>query len=74
MPRFRNRKSPARQRILDFIMTYNHEHGYAPSYREIMRGCKIGSTSVVAYHLDILEEEGLITRRSNHPRTINLVG
>ena len=53
----------ARQRqILDFIDGFGQEHGYAPSIRDIVKGCNISSTSVVDYNLRILEREGLLRR------------
>lgn len=69
----KNRGKTVRHQILDFVIAFSKENGYAPSYRDIMRECDIASTSVVSYHLDILEEQGLITRKDNLSRTLKVV-
>ena len=69
----KNRGKTVRHQILDFVTTFTKENGYAPSYREIMSECGIASTSVVSYHLDILEEMGLITRKGKLSRTVKVV-
>ncbi len=45
-----------------FIEEYFAEHGYAPSYREIMKHVGIPSLSVVRYNLERLQREGLLER------------
>ena len=72
-------KTPAdgkanRRRILEFIWDHTENVGYPPSYREIMAECDLVSTSGVAYHLKVLEEQGLITRVGRLARTVQLVG
>ncbi len=55
--------SPVRLRIFDFIVQFKKEHdGNSPTNREIMDACKISSTSVVSYYLDLLVKAGLINR------------
>jgi repressor LexA len=49
-------------RMKAFIEEYFDEHGYAPSYREIMKNVGIPSLSVVRYNLERLQREGLIER------------
>lgn len=61
-----------RGRILSFIRRFVDEHGYTPTVREIVRGLGISSTSVVQYHLNILEEEGIIRRDREVFRSIQL--
>lgn len=68
------RGATARQRILDFIKNFITEHGYPPSIRDIQRGCNISSTSVVAYHLKALEEQGLLQRDREVSRGLGLRG
>ena len=68
------RGATARQRILDFIKNFIGEHGYPPSIRDIQRGCNISSTSVVAYHLKALEEQGLLQRDREVSRGLGLRG
>lgn len=64
--------SRKRQRILSFIGDFLDERGYAPTVRDIVRGCDISTSSVVQYHLDILEREGHIQRDPQVFRSIRL--
>lgn len=63
-----------RRNIVDFVERFIENRRYPPSIREIQAGCEISSTSVVAHHLDILEEDGVITREPRTSRTIQIVG
>jgi repressor LexA len=67
------RKPEIRERILEYIRHSLDEKGYAPTVRDIMRGCSISSTSLVQYHLNILEKEGQIRRDPEVFRSIQLV-
>ena len=67
------RKPEIRERILEYIRHSLDEKGYAPTVRDIMRGCNISSTSLVQYHLNILEREGQIRRDPEVFRSIQLV-
>jgi len=64
--------SETRQRILQFIREFAEEKGYAPTIRDILRGCNISSTAVVQHHLNILEREGYIDRDPKIFRSIQL--
>ena len=66
--------SPKRKWILDFITGFVREKGYAPSVRDIMKGCSISSSSVVQYHLNQLENLGFIHRNREISRSITLTG
>ncbi len=68
------RTSNTRQRILGFIGKFLNERGYAPTVRDIARGCNISTPSVVQYHLNMLEEEGHIRRDPEVFRSIQLLG
>ena len=50
------------------------ERGYPPTVRDIQGGCGISSTSVVDYHLKVLEKEGHIRRDPEVSRGIELPG
>ena len=65
--------SETREKIFQFIRRFREKKGYAPTVREIAQGCKISSPSVVQYHLDSLEQEGLISRAREKFRSINLI-
>lgn len=66
--------SKRQQAIYDYICTYTKEHSYPPSVREIGAAVGLASPSTVHTHLKVLEREGYITRDSNKPRTIEIVG
>lgn len=63
-----------RKKIYNFIRGYWAREKMPPSIREIVDGCKISSTSIVAYHLAILQEQGIVNIQSRSNRTIVLVG
>ena len=65
--------SSKQQHIIDFIRRFSLDMGYPPSIRDIVSGCRISSTSVVDYNLDILEREGYIRRHPEVSRGIELL-
>lgn len=58
------------QEVLDFLVGYIRDHGYAPSIEEIGRHLGMKSTSTVAYHLEALTKKGYLARRG--PRSFDL--
>lgn len=48
------------QRILEFVNCFMQENGYAPSVREIGAAVGLRSTATVSYHLQQLQEKGLL--------------
>ncbi len=51
------------QSIYDFLIWHAWSHGgNSPTYRQISKETGIGSTSMIAYYLDWLEDHGKITR------------
>jgi len=67
------RVSNTRLRILNFIRKFLDERGYAPTVRDITRGCNISTPSVVQHHLNTLEKQGHILRDPEIFRSIQLV-
>jgi len=65
--------SPKQQHIIDFVHRFWADTSYPPTVRDIVSGCRISSTSVVDYNLDILEREGYIRRYSGVSRGIKLL-
>jgi repressor LexA len=61
-----------RQKIIDYIRDFYDDRGYAPTVRDIMKGCNLSSTAVVQHHLKILESEHQIERDSKVFRSIQL--
>lgn len=68
------KKPEVRAGILGYIRRFFDERGYAPTVRDILKGCDISSTSLVQYHLNVLEREGQIRRDPEVFRSIQLVG
>ena len=56
MPRTSNNP----QQILDFVNRFIQENGFAPSVREIGEAVGLRSTASVSYHLQQLQEKGLL--------------
>lgn len=48
-------------------------HGYGPSYREIMRALDYKSVSTVAIHIDGLVARGLIRKKDNSARSLEII-
>ena len=65
--------SETRKSILKFIRQFIDERGYAPTVRDIVKGCELSSTAIVQHHLNILEREGHIRRDPEVFRSIQLV-
>ena len=59
--------------MIDFIRQFLVERGYPPTIRDIVGGCEISSTSVVDYHLNVLEKKGYIRRHREVSRGIELL-
>lgn len=66
--------STKRQQIVAFILRFMEDKGYPPTVRDIQSGCGISSTSVVDYHLKVLEKEGHLRRDPEVSRGIELLG
>lgn len=58
-----------RQRVLEVVEDYIEEHGWSPSYEDIMERAGIASKSTVHQYLYALEREGKI-RLGGGPRMI----
>jgi len=65
--------SPKQRQIIKFIHSFYENRGYPPTIRDIVSGCSISSTSVVAYNLNILEQKGYIRRHGEIARGIELI-
>ena len=68
------RVTDTRENILDFIKTFRQKNGYSPSVREVAKHCGVKSPSVVQYHLNHLEQAGLITKDKVRYRSLEVVG
>lgn len=65
--------SSKQKSILEFLRHFREEKDYPPTIRDILKRCKISSTSVVDYNLRVLEREGYIHRDREVSRGIELL-
>lgn len=64
-----------RQReILDFIVNFQLEKGYSPSYREIADNFHLSSVSTIHQHIKGLEDKGFIDKDYNRARSLDILG
>jgi SOS-response transcriptional repressor LexA len=61
-----------RREVLKFVCEYLNAHGFAPTIREIMEGTALKSTSVVKYHLDVLQAKGYLVLLPAKARAITV--
>ncbi len=54
------RTSDKSQKILDYVNCFVQENGYAPSIREIGAAVGLRSTASVSYHIQALQDKGLL--------------
>jgi len=55
------RTSDKAQKILEYVNAFVQENGYAPSVREIGAAVGLRSTASVSYHIQALQEKGLLS-------------
>lgn len=68
------RPTKKQQELLEFIEAFIAEHGYSPSYREIMAGCHYTSIATVALHVNSLIARGHLVKRDRSARSLELTG
>ncbi len=59
--------------LLAFIADFISEHGYSPSYREIMNGLNYTSVATVALHVNSLIDRGHLIKREHSARSLEVV-
>jgi SOS-response transcriptional repressor LexA len=69
-----DRPSKKQRELLGYIDGFIRQHGYGPSYREIMRGIGYKSVSTVAIHVDNLIAKGFLTKRTRSARSLEVTG
>ena len=60
--------------VYDYIVSFQRDHGYPPSVREIARHLGLKSPSTVHFHLKGLEAAGVITKEEGKTRAITVAG
>lgn len=68
------RPTKKQRELLNFISEFISQHGYSPSYREIMNGCNYTSVSTVALHVSSLIKRGHLIKRDRSARSLEVVG
>ena len=61
-----------RRQILDFIISFQRDHGYPPSVREIGRYVGLASSATVHDHIDRLAEGGFLVKDPTKPRALQV--
>jgi SOS-response transcriptional repressor LexA len=68
------RPTKKQKELLIFIEKFIAEHGYGPSYREIMTGCEYSSVATVALHVNNLISRGQLRKNGRSARSLELTG
>ena len=67
------RPTKKQKELLDYIEAFINEHGYSPSYREIMNGLQYTSVATVALHVSSLIKRGHLRKRDHSARSLEVV-
>ncbi len=67
------RPTKKQKELLSFIEEFINEHGYSPSYREIMRALNYNSVATVALHVGNLIKRGHLRKRDRSARSIEVI-
>lgn len=66
------RPTKKQRELLTFIERFIAEHGYSPSYREIMSGLHYTSVATVALHINNLIKRGHLRKRDHSARSLEV--
>lgn len=69
-----HRPTKKQKELLSFIDGFIKGNGYGPSYREIMRALDYRSVSTVATHVNGLIAKGMLLKKDNSARTLEVPG
>lgn len=67
------RPTKKQKELLAYIEAFITEHGYSPSYREIMNGLQYTSVATVALHVGNLIKRGHLRKRDHSARSLEVV-
>ncbi len=67
------RPTKKQRELLTYIEQFIGEHGYSPSYREIMAGLNYTSVATVALHINNLIRRGHLRKRDHSARSLEVV-
>src|ERR1700733_634500 len=66
------RPTKKQHELLGFIEAFITQHGYSPSYREIMTGLNYNSVATVALHVNSLIKRGQLKKRDRSARSLEV--
>ncbi len=66
------RPTKKQRELLNYIEQFIGEHGYSPSYREIMTGLNYTSVATVALHVGNLIKRGHLRKRDHSARSLEV--
>ncbi len=66
------RPTKKQKELLTFIEKFIAEHGYSPSYREIMSGLDYNSVATVSLHVNNLIKRGHLRKRDHSARSLEV--
>ena len=69
----KSRPSKKQKELLEYIEAFITQHGYGPSYREIMRALNYKSVSTVAVHVDGLIARGWLHKKNHSARSLEVI-
>lgn len=67
------RPTKKQKELLTYIESFIAEHGYSPSYREIMSGLNYTSVATVSLHVGNLIKRGHLRKRDHSARSLEVV-
>jgi hypothetical protein len=67
------RPTKKQKELLSFIEVFIAEHGYSPSYREIMAGTGHTSVATVSLHVNSLIQRGHLKKRDRSARSLEVL-
>lgn len=67
------RPTKKQRELLTYIEQFIGEHGYSPSYREIMNGVGYTSVATVSLHVNSLIRRGHLRKRDRSARSLEVV-
>jgi len=72
-PKTSVRPTKRQKELLTFIEDFIAEHGYSPSYREVMAGTGHTSVATVSLHINNLIKRGHLAKRDRSARSLEVV-
>jgi SOS-response transcriptional repressor LexA len=69
----KTRPTKKQHELLEYLREFISEHGYSPSYREVMKGCNYTSVATVALHINNLIKRGHVVKRDKSARSLEVV-